>query len=73
MSGAWVVGRGGFGWVDPACMGALAVLGAVVLRVVRKRPVDTVSLCGGLITFLLLGSLALMRSRRRLHEVRSEA
>jgi hypothetical protein len=58
VSGAWVVGNGGYRWVDPAAMLAFAVLGLVVVHRLRRDPasVDPAALCGGLVVCVLLGS-----------------
>lgn len=56
VSGAWVVGDGGWGWVDPA--GALLVCAATVAVLVwgRRRTLDPVRVCGALTVLLLLSS-----------------
>lgn len=56
VSGAWVVGDGGWAWVDPAGM-VLAAAAAVALVVwSRRRVLDPVRVCGFLTLVLLLAS-----------------
>ena len=56
VSGSWAIGTGGYGWVDPLGMLALAAVAALVIRAMWRRPVDPARVCAALTMVTLLGS-----------------
>lgn len=56
VSGAWVVGNGGWGWVDPAGLAAAAAAAAAMCVWGLRRTLDPVRVCGFLTLVLLLAS-----------------
>lgn len=56
VSGAWVVGDGGWAWVDPAGMALVATAVVAIVLWSRRRVLDPVRVCGFLTVMLLVTS-----------------
>jgi len=56
VSGAWVVGANGYGWVDTAGLGVVAAVAGALMIVGRGRRLNPAAVCGGLTLVVLLAS-----------------
>lgn len=56
VSGAWVIGDGGWGWVDPAGLVLVCIATVAVLVWGTRRTLDPIRVCGALTVLLLLSS-----------------
>lgn len=56
VSGAWVVGDGGWGWVDPVGLAVVAAAAALLCLWGQRRPLDPVRVCGFLTLLMLIAS-----------------